>query len=126
MLDIQHYQVGELHKPVKLFNKRLIVRFKGDAGGINTGMHVMLLCNGEKVDEKIHLHQGLASGNGDASVFIKIFISLILFENLLRLHHGAAGHGPGIRIMAVGAAHGTALYKNDKTRSRSVYGSKAF
>ena len=52
MLDIQHYQVGELHKPVKLFNKRLIVRFKGDAGGINTGMHVMLLCNGEKVDEK--------------------------------------------------------------------------
>ena len=40
MLDIQHYQVGELHKPVKLFNKRLVVRFKGNTGGIDTSVYI--------------------------------------------------------------------------------------
>ena len=89
-------------------------------------MHVFFPGDGEQIDQEIYLHQRLSACHGNSSVLIKCFISLVLFKNLLRLHHGAAGHGPGIRIVAIGTAHGTSLHEHDKTCAGAVHGAEAF
>ena len=89
-------------------------------------MDVVGFCNGKQVDEEIDLHEGLAAGDGDPAALVKTFIAPVLLENFCRLHKGPAFHGPGIGIVAVGAAHGTTLDENHETDARAVHGAETF
>ena len=45
MLNVQHYQVGQCHQAVQFFNPCRVIRFKSDAGTVDTGMHPFFFGN---------------------------------------------------------------------------------
>ena len=80
----------------------------------------------KEFDQKIRLHERFAACHGNAALCVKTFIALILFENFGHFHDGAACHCPGIGIVTVCAAHGTALYEYNESCARTVNGSEGF
>ena len=89
-------------------------------------MDILLLRQAEQIQQEIYLHQRLSARYSDAAALIETDITLILFDDIGRLHQRAAVHFPGVGIMAVGTAHGTALYKHDEPDARPVYGTETF
>ena len=78
MLDVEHDEVGKLHKPVKLLYELIVPRLKCYARCIYAGMHIILLGQREQIYEKINLHQRLAAGHGDTARLIEGLIALVL------------------------------------------------
>ena len=127
MLDVQHDQVRQRHQFVVFRHQRSVLRIEGDAGAVDTGMDSSFLGQGEQVDQEIHLHQRLTAGDGQAAaVGVERLVLLVLLDDVGRFHESAAVQVPGIRIVAVGTAHGTALHEYHEARAGSVDGSKAF
>ena len=109
MLDIQKDQIGNFQEPADLFHGLRAVRGKCDAGGVEAGMDAFRLCHGKQFGNKGCLHQRLAAADGDAAVFIEIPGGCKLGQDLAGSHPGSAFRIPGVWIMAVKAAHGTAF-----------------
>ena len=125
MLDVQHHKIGQAHEPVQLLIVRALALAVGDAGGVNAGVNPLLFAQREQREHEVNLQKRLAAGDGDAAVFVKRPVALQLGDNLLRGHLRALAHLPGIRVVAVLAAHGTALRKDHKAQARAVHRAEA-
>ena len=86
-----------------------MLRLKGDAGGVQAGVDALAGRFFKQIRDKFHLQQRFASGDSDAAVGIKVAGRLKLAQNLFRRHFRAAAGLPGIRVVAVEAAHGAAF-----------------
>ena len=108
VLDIQEHQAGGGHQAVEFLFKSRGIGVKGDAGGIQAGVDAFLPGGLKEFRHKANLHQGLSAGDGDAAPAVEMSRAPVLGQNLLCGHGGAAFGVPGIRIVAVEAAHGAA------------------
>ena len=96
---------------------------EGVATAIQAGMYttigVVVHCT-EQVGQKLGLQKWLAARNRNAAAAIELMVTLELVHEVLDGHHRAAVDRPGIRIVAIRAAHGTALNKHHKADAGSV------
>ena len=117
MFDIQKDQPGSFQKPFVFF---FPVFPEKNAGGIQAGMDMSGTGLFKEFCKKGKLHKRLSTGCSNASFLIKTFVFLINFQDFLHCHRGSPFWGPGIRIVAVKTAHGTALEKHRQTYPRAV------
>ena len=81
----------------------------------------------EHLADEIQLAQGLTAADGDAAVVAPIVaVAVGGREGLLRGLGGVLGKGPGLGVMAVLAAHGAALHKNNIPHARPIDQAKGF
>ena len=127
VLDIHEQEVGHLHERLELAEKRLPAR-KGLPGRIDAGVHAARLCLPEEIQQEIHLQQGLAAAHCDAPLVSPIRpIALRLVQQLICCPQFTAPLPvPRIHVMAVQAAHRTALQEDDEARLWSIHGAKRF
>ena len=74
----------------------------------------------EQVGQKLGLQERFAARNGNAAATVELMVALELVHEMLDGHHRAAVNRPGIGIVAIRAAHGTALNKHHKADAGSV------
>ena len=120
MLNIEQYHVGLVEHGIELLG---MLRVEGVATAIQAGMHttigVVVHCT-EQVGQKLGLQKRLAARNGNAAAAVKLMVALELVHQMLDGHHGAAVNRPGIGIVAIRAAHGTALDKHYEADAGTV------
>lgn len=120
MLNIEQYHVGLVEHGIELLG---MLRVEGVATAIQAGMHttigVVVHCT-EQVGQKLGLQKRLAARNGNATAAVKLMVALELVHQMLDGHHGAAVNRPGIGIVAIRAAHGTALDKHYEADAGTV------
>ena len=96
---------------------------EGVATAIQAGMHaaVGVAVHGtEQISQKLRLQERFTARNGNAAATVELMVALELVHQMLDGHHGAAVDRPGIGIVAIRAAHGTALNKHHKADAGSV------
>ena len=125
VLNVQHDQVGHVHQRVELLIVRAFPLAVGDAGGVDAGVNVLFLGQAEELQHEVDLQERLAAGDGDAAVFVELAVALKLADDLLRGHPVSLADLPGIRIVAVLAAHGAALREHHKAQARAVHRAEA-
>ena len=74
----------------------------------------------EQVGQKFGLQKRLATGHRNATAAIELVVTLELVHEVLDGHHRAAVDRPGIGIVTIRAAHGTALDKHYEADAGSV------
>ena len=74
----------------------------------------------EQVGQKLGLQKRLATRNGNAAAAVKLMVTLELVHEVLNGHHGAAVNRPSIGIVAIRAAHRTALDKHYEADAGTV------
>ena len=120
MLNIEQYHVGLVEHGIELLG---MLRVEGVATAIQAGMHttigVVVHCT-EQVGQKLGLQKRLAARNRNSAAAIELVVTLELIHEVLDGHHRAAVDRPGIGIVAIRAAHGTALNKHHKADAGSV------
>ena len=127
MLDVEHDQIRQLHKPVQLFEESRVVGIECDARAVYASMDILFLSQREQLDHKFNLHQGLSAGDGEtAAVGIEGLILFVLLDNVGRLHQGSARHFPSVGVVTIGAAHGTSLHEPHEAGAGAVHCSEAF
>ena len=84
-----------------------------------TTIGVVVHCT-EQVGQKLGLQKWLAARNRNSAAAVKLMIALELVHQVLDGHHRAAVNRPGIGIVAIRAAHGTALDKHYEADAGSV------
>ena len=87
---------------------------------MHTTIGVVVHCT-EQVGQKLGLQKRLAARNGNATAAVKLMVALELVHQMLDGHHGAAVNRPGIGIVAIRAAHGTALDKHYEADAGTVH-----
>ena len=120
MLNIEQYHVGLVEHGIELLGMRGIERI---AAAIQAGVHTTIgvIVHGvEQVGQKLRLQERLAAGHRNATAAIELVVTLELIHQVFDGHHGAAVDRPGIGIVAIRAAHGTALNKHHKADAGSV------
>ena len=125
VLDVQQDQIRHFHQFIQLVVIARLARAVGNAGGIQAGVDVLLPGQGKQLQHKIDLHQGLAAGDGDAALAVKSRVALVFPDQGLGRADRAGVHLPGIRVVAVLAAHGTALQEYHKPHAGSIHSAEA-
>ena len=74
----------------------------------------------KQLREKGKLHKRFSSSGGNAAFLIKTFVFSKDFQNFFHCHRSPPARGPGIRIVAVQTAHGTALEEHRQAYPRAV------
>ena len=86
---------------------------------MHTAIGIVVHCT-EQVGQKLGLQERFATRNGNAAATVELMVALELVHEMLDGHHRAAVNRPGIGIVAIRAAHGTALNKHHKADAGSV------
>ena len=126
LLNIQEHQVSQGQKLLQLLHKAVIMGVIQYAAGVDAGVDAMPLQIVEELDQKIHLHHGFAAGDGDAPAFVEGQVGIKALQHLLHGHLRAAAIFPGVWVMAVLAAHRTALEEDHIADARAVHRPAAF
>ena len=121
MLDIKHNQIGILHQLVDL----LIPLAVGHARGVKSGVYTLLFCKLEKLCKEVYLQKRLAAGHGYTAVGVEGLVLTKEPDKLLGRVGGSSFGLPGVGVVTVPTAKGTALKKYHKTNSGTVNGPKA-
>ena len=125
MLDIKKNSISDGHQTLK-FLEVFPFSMKGLSRGIKTGIDATLMGFLEKFDEKVYLHQCLATAHGNSSFISPITLeSLCLVQKVIGSPLLSYSCLPGIRIVAELAAHGTTLQKDQKSDAWSINRTKA-
>ena len=127
VLDVEQYQVGALHQSLEFQEERLFTG-KGLCSSVQTSVDASAVRLLKQVNQKVNLQQCLASANGDAAFRSPVAaISLCLVEEFI---DGGGFSGiatfPGIRVVAVSAAHVAALQENKEPNPWPVNGAEGF
>ena len=128
MLDVKHYNIGNVHKPV---NSGSIVGIKSDTRSIETGVNAPLLSLFKKFGKESELSHRLSACASQSAVLEKFLNAVIHIQNLFRRNFSAETvcigvELPCVRIVAVLASHRTSLEKDDEPDTGSVDCSERF
>ncbi len=74
----------------------------------------------EQVGQKLRLQKRLTAGYRNTTAAVKLMVALELVHEVLDSHHGSAVNRPSIGIVAIRAAHGTALDKHYEADAGTV------
>ena len=120
MLNVEQHHIGLVEHSIELLG---VVGVKRISAAVKAGMHaaigVVVHCT-EQVGQKLGLQKRLATRNRNAAATVKLMVTLELVHKVLDGHHRAAVNGPGIGIVAIRAAHGTALDKHYEADAGTV------
>ena len=126
VLDVQHHKIRHFHQLIQLLIVGRRTGTVGYTGCIQTSVDILLLRQTEELQHKVQLHQRLTAGDSNAAFGIEGCVSFILPDQGLGRTQRTCVHFPGVRIMAILAAHGTALEKNHKPYTGAIHRAKAF
>ena len=121
VLDVQQYGIGHLQQGVKAVYPGVLAR-EALCRCVETGVDAPLLGLGEQVDAEVYLQQCLSSAHGDATLCSPVgAIAFCLVQQIGGfLQVGFTALGPGVGVVAVGAAHGTSFEEDDEAHARTV------
>ena len=123
-LQVEEDRVRHLGQCLKLRDKWL---FTGERlrRGVKTGADATRLRLLEELEHEVDLHERVAAADRDAALLAPVLaVTLGVVEELVRGAHVVALQGPGVRIVAVAAAHVTALQKDRISDARTVHGAE--
>ena len=120
VFNVEQHHIGLVEYGIELLG---MVRIERIAAAVEAGMHaaigVVVHCT-EQIGQKLGLQERLATRNRNAAAAVKLMVTLELVHQVLDSHHGAAVNRPSIGIVAIRAAHGTALDKHYEADAGTV------
>lgn len=123
-LDVEEDRVRDLGQCLELRDKWLFAG-KRLRRGVEAGADAACLCLLEELEHEVDLYERVAAADGDAALLTPVLaVALCVVEELVRGAHVVALQGPGVRIVAVAAAHVTALQKDRISDARAVHGAE--
>ena len=125
MLDIEHHKIRHLHQVLQLVC-RSPVHPEHDPRSVQTGVEAALLCKRKQLSQEIDLKHRLTTRCGNPARPVEGAVALQTTDDLLRCHLLPAVYIPSVGIVAVEAAHRTALKEHDKAYSRPVDRTECF
>ena len=126
VLDVRQDEIRDPHELDKGVEEG---RRAGEGGkrAVQAGVDVALVRLGEELQHELGLQQRLATAHGDAALGAPVAaVALRLVEKVVRARLAALVQGPGVDVVAVAAAHGTALQEDEEAHARAVGRAKRF
>ena len=129
-LEVDQQQVRRFHQPLE-FAKVGLGAYKVYARSVDARVDSRRLGEFEKLNEKIHLHQGLAAADGNAALFSPVaLVTERLFQKVLgsdvECSVTIALKIPCLGIVAEQTTHGASLRKHYKAYAWSVDRAECF
>ncbi len=123
-LDVEEDRVRDLGQCLKLRDKWLFAG-KRLRRGVEAGADAACLRLPEELEHEVDLYERVTAADRDAALLSPVLaVALCVVEELVRGAHVVALQGPGVRIVAVAAAHVTALQKDRISDARTVHGAE--
>ena len=123
-LDVEEDRVRDLGQCLKLRDKWLFAG-KRLRRGVEAGADAACLRLLEELEHEVDLYERVAAADGDAALLTPVLtVALCVVEELVRGAHVVALQCPGVRIVAVAAAHVTTLQKDRISDARAVHGAE--
>ena len=121
LLEVEQDEVRVLHEAAEVGIKGLLLG-EGTAGGVERGVYPLLFGQAEELRHEFHLQQRLAPADGDTAVILPIVaIAQGTLQQGGRLPLRASLQGPGLRVVAIAAAHHAALHKDHEAHPRAIH-----
>ena len=127
LFQVKDDEAGGLHQRVKLGQIGRVVGAERLTGCVQRGVHALGAGKLEELRHEVHLPQRFAAADGDAAFLAPVIaVAPDVLEQLLRRPFRAALSAPRFGVVAVFAAQGTALQKDNEPDTRPVHRAEAF
>ena len=127
LLEIQDHQTGGSHQGIEGGQVGRVIGLERLTGRVQRGVHPLGACQLEEFCQEVHLPQRLTAADGDAALLAPVIaVAPDVLEQLLRRPFRAALSAPRFGVVAVFAAQGTTLQKDNEPDTRPVHRAEAF